>query len=369
MKIKDIELVNISRFRGEHMGMAMLFIILFHVFLPRTDDFFGLRRMGNLGVDMFLFLSGIGLWFSWSKVRIESLSDFCREYKDFYKRRLVRVYPAWFLIACIYYIPKDLFNGSIIPLHLGNWGGADACVEALGDILINWDFWLNDELTFWYIPATMMLYLFAPPYMELIRRHPIYHWLVVVMVMWCVLVQYVTPIHHAVGHIEIFWSRVPIFFLGINMGEAVRRKDTLDGQSIWMIWIMFIMTLGTSVWLEQEIHGRFPLFLERMLYIPLTVTTIILLNRIFRRTPSWVNKPIAWVGSISLEAYLIHIEFVLKPIEQHHLGYWPTFLLTVAITLPLAYVLHKILRLAPIPSPSPLKGKGVDRERERNSKS
>ncbi len=55
MKIKDIELANISRYRGELMGAAMLFIILFHVALPREDAFFGLRRMGNVGVEMFLF--------------------------------------------------------------------------------------------------------------------------------------------------------------------------------------------------------------------------------------------------------------------------------------------------------------------------
>ena len=48
IKIKDIELANISRFRGELMGVAMLFIILFHVALPREDAFFGLRRMGNV---------------------------------------------------------------------------------------------------------------------------------------------------------------------------------------------------------------------------------------------------------------------------------------------------------------------------------
>ena len=61
MKIKNIELADISRYRGELMGAAMLFIILFHVQLPRSDMFFGLRRMGNIGVDLFLFLSGIGL--------------------------------------------------------------------------------------------------------------------------------------------------------------------------------------------------------------------------------------------------------------------------------------------------------------------
>ena len=55
MKIKDIELTNISRYRGELMGMAMIFIILFHVSLPQSDMFFGLRRMGNIGVDMFFF--------------------------------------------------------------------------------------------------------------------------------------------------------------------------------------------------------------------------------------------------------------------------------------------------------------------------
>lgn len=319
MKIKDIELFNISKYRAEHMGMAMIFIILFHVFLPREDAFYGLRRMGNLGVDMFLFLSGIGLWYSWMK-------DSC--YRRFMFKRYLRIYPTWLLIACLYYIPR--FDG----IH---W------VDLFGDILINWDFWLHDELTFWYIPATMMLYIFAPPYMELIRRHPIYQWLVVVMVMWCILVQYVTPIHNAVGHLEIFWSRVPIFFIGINMGEMVRKKNTLDGQSIWMIWIMFIMTLASSIFLEQELHGRFPLFLERMLYISLTVTTILLLNRLFRRTPAWFNRCFAWVGGLSLEAYLIHIEFVLNPIEKYDLGYWPTFLLTVVITMPLAWITQKVI--------------------------
>lgn len=320
-KIKDIELANISRFRGELMGAAMLFIILFHVALPREDAFFGLRRMGNVGVDMFLFLSGIGLWFSWMKNP---------SVKHFFIRRYLRIYPTWLIIACLFYIPS--FQGG----STWNW------IYLFGEITINWGFWLHDELNFWYIPATMMLYLFAPAYMELIKRHPIYRWLPVVMIMWCILVQYVTPIHQAVGHLEIFWSRVPIFFIGINMGEMVRQKQTLDGASIWMIWLMFLMTLLASIFLEQEKHGMFPLFLERMLYIPHTITSILLLNRIFRRTPGWFNKGFMFVGALSLECYLLHIHFVLKYIEPHHLGYWPTFFICIGITLPAAWILSKI---------------------------
>lgn len=321
LKIKDIELANISRFRGEQMGIAMIFIILFHISLPQSDAFFGLRRMGNVGVDMFLFLSGIGLWFSWAKNP---------SYKHFFKRRYIRIYPAWLIIASIFYIQR--FHG----------GDIMAWIDLIGDITINWDFWLHDELNFWYIPATMMLYIFAPFYMELIKKHPIYRWMPVVMILWCNLVEYVTPIHQAVGHLEIFWSRVPIFFIGINMGEMVRQKKTLDGASIWMIILLFVMTLTSSIFLEQQKHGQFPLYVERMLYIPLTITSILMLNRVFRRTPKWFNNAFKFVGALSLECYLIHIHFVLDYLP-HNWSYWPTFFACVAITLPLAWILTKIV--------------------------
>ena len=149
----EFQLATISRYRGELMGLAMLFIILFHVWLPRNDMFFGLRRCGNVGVDMFLFLSGIGLWYSWSKR--PSLAQY-------FIRRYVRVYPAWLIIACLYYIPRFPKGGNIGDL--------------LGDILINWDFWLHCELHFWYIPTIMMLYTAAPFYMRLIERHTLYRW-------------------------------------------------------------------------------------------------------------------------------------------------------------------------------------------------
>ena len=143
MKIPDIELANISRFRGELMGAAMLFIILFHIGLSRGDPFYGLRRCGNVGVDIFLFLSGVGLWYSWTK------NPSVRHY---FTRRYLRIYPAWLLMASLYYIPDYLHHG----------GHSTSLIDLVGDIFINWDFWLHDEITFWYVPAIMMLYTFAP---------------------------------------------------------------------------------------------------------------------------------------------------------------------------------------------------------------
>lgn len=321
-QLKDISLGNLSHYRGELMGAAMIFIVLFHVNLPRTDMFFGLRRMGNVGVDMFLFLSGMGLWYSW-------MSN--PSVKHFFYRRYLRIYPAWLIMACLYYIPR--FKGDDVM----------AWVDLVGDITINWDFWLHDELTFWYVPATMMLYLFAPAYMELVKRKPVYRWLPALMMMWCVMVQYVTPIHNMVGHIEIFWSRVPIFFIGINMGEMIRQKQTLDKSSLWLILIFFTVSLSACIFLEQMRHGKFPLFIERMLYIPLTITTCILLCYLFDVLPQRVNRFLVFIGGISLEIYLIHAHFVLNHITPLHLGYWSSFLLCFVIAVPLAWVLSKIV--------------------------
>lgn len=330
MKIPDIELYNMSRFRGEQMGAAMLFVILFHVGLDRWDPMFGLRRMGNVGVDIFLFLSGIGLWYSWTKMTEKGMAT-----KDmllrFFKNRYVRIYPAWLIMASLYYIPR--FHG----------GDIMAWIDLIGDITINWDFWLHDELTFWYVPAIMALYLVAPWYMRLVQSRPIYRWLPLLMVVWCVMVQWVLPIHHAVGHLEIFWSRVPIFFIGINFGELVRTRRQLPGESVWLLLLTFLMTFGTCLYLEQVRHGHFPLFVERMLYIPFTVCTVLVMNRIFRRTPQWVNSAFRFVGAMSLEAYLIHIHFVLVYVQPYHMGYWPTFLITVAITLPIAWLLQRAI--------------------------
>ena len=304
----------------------MFFVILFHVALDRGDPFYGLRRCGNVGVDIFLFLSGVGLWFSWVKTP---------DVRRFYRRRLLRIVPTWLVVSTAFYLPD----------YLGARRFSRSIVDLIGDITINWDFWLHDELTFWYVPAIMALYLVAPWYMRLVQRRPIYRWLPLLMVVWCVMVQWVLPIHHAVGHLEIFWSRVPIFFIGINFGEMVRTRRQLSSDAVWLLLVTFLMTFGTCLYLEQVRHGHFPLFVERMLYIPFTVCTVLVMNRIFRRTPQWVNSAFRFVGALSLEAYLIHIHFVLVYVQPYHLGYWPTFLVTVAITLPIAWLLQRLIGL------------------------
>jgi len=329
--MRPFDLDGISRYRDSLMGIAILLVMLFHIGTPPTDAFYGLRRLGNVGVDIFLFLSGMGLWFAW-----------CRNnsFRTFYRHRLRRIYPVWLVVAFIYYCRCYFIDGK-------DEGGL---TDLIGDITLNWDFWLNGELTFWYVPAIAALYLVAPLYMELIRRQPVYRWLPAMLMLWCCVVEWVTPIHEALFHLEIFWSRLPIFFIGINMGESIRRKETVDGHALWLLLLCFTASLATCIYLEQVRHWHYPLFVCRMLYIPLTVSALLLLTHIADLMPACtlthgIHRMLAFTGSLSLEIYLLHAQFVLIYVRPLELGYWPTFLLMLSICLPAAWLLRRIINV------------------------
>lgn len=64
-----IELSDISKFRTELMGVATIMILMCHslvgTYSVQVSGY--LRKIlayGNQGVDVFLFLSGVGLWYS-----------------------------------------------------------------------------------------------------------------------------------------------------------------------------------------------------------------------------------------------------------------------------------------------------------------
>ncbi len=316
----------LSKYRGELMGAAMLFVILFHIGMPKTNLFYSLHKCGNVGVDMFLFLSGIGLWFSWSKSQLLG---------QFYRRRLLRLYPAWLIMAMLFYIPNYLYapHGGYSPniYHL------------IANIAVGWSFWRVDDLTFWFVPAIMALYLCAPFYMQLIRKYPSCRWMPVVFLVWMVMVQYMPFVHSSVGHVEIFWSRVPIFLLGINCGQWVMDGKRMEPQALWLTLLLFVMSLAMCMELEQHWRGHFPLFIERLVYIPLSATAMLLLCELFEHTPSLILRGLAFVGGVSLELYLIHVEFVYRKISPYHLGYIVNFLITFSAGLVLAWLLSKFV--------------------------
>ncbi len=318
----SVEIAYFSRYRGPLMGFAMLFVMLFHCSgLPIGTLGYAIHRIGNVGVDMFLFLSGIGLWYSWDKT--PSLHHF-------YVRRLLRIYPVWLGVAGYFYINS----------YIHHTGFTHGLGDTIANILVGWSFWQRDAWEFWFIPSILMMYVFAPYYMRLIRRQPAYRFLPFAFILLSILIEYVPVLNHAVGHIEIFWSRIPIFLIGINCGSLAKHQHALPPSTWPLVILIFIMSAASCITLEDGLRGQFPLFLERMVYIPLSITAMLLLSRLLAASHQWIINTFAFIGGISLELYLVHIHYVLNFLTPLHLGYALTAAIMIAVSILMAWPLH-----------------------------
>ena len=145
---KKWNLYNISESRGILMGVATLIVAFFHCYSYNfykvmPTEFLGsifmfLRKMGNIGVDIFLFLSAIGLFFSFSKNS---------NLKDFYKKRVLRIVPSILIVATVYYLYKKVSISAFIKNVL----------------LVS--FYINGNRDFWYFSLVILL-LFDFPFIS-----------------------------------------------------------------------------------------------------------------------------------------------------------------------------------------------------------
>jgi peptidoglycan/LPS O-acetylase OafA/YrhL len=323
--MNEIDLSDISRYRKPLMGMAILFVMLFHIPMHHWCLMYPVSNIGNYGVDIFLFLSGIGLWYSWENNN---------SLKRFFHRRFWRVYPEYFIVACVLYI----------------WDFSNACpryndniAEVVGSILFNLCFWNGKSNSLWFIPAIMTLYIFAPGYMNLIKRNPAYRWLPVLFIVLAFLLQYNNTLHDSLKHLEIFTSRLPIFFIGLNCGQMVKEGKKLKAGSWLPILLVFILSFIVATTFTGYHHPTYPKFLLRMTYIPLTITSIILMCQLFRHTSKYIMSVISFIGGLSLECYLVHEHFIMYPMfNAYHTEYYETAFITIPLAVMLAWLLHRI---------------------------
>lgn len=88
---------NIGTYRTELMGISTWMILLLH--FPLFNDTLLENIQGNLflGVEIFIMLSGFGLYYSFQKNN---------DIKKFYFKRLYRIMPFYFFICVVYTVLK-----------------------------------------------------------------------------------------------------------------------------------------------------------------------------------------------------------------------------------------------------------------------
>lgn len=130
----------LSEYRTPLMGVAALWIMVFHVWHPILGNYGDLgeieaflKRIGFCGVDIFFMVSGLGLVHAVEKYNLFT----------FYKRRFLHVYPPFFMAA----FGIGFFRGWSIQ-------------EILRKVFFISFFAENIYSYLWYIPGILLFYLF-----------------------------------------------------------------------------------------------------------------------------------------------------------------------------------------------------------------
>lgn len=290
---------NILKYKTELMGVAICLIIWFHsIYTVNNTVLSFIKNICDIGVDIFMFLSGFSLAYSFSKDS---------NVKHFYKKRFLRILPTYFLIFFFVYLYHDIVkqNGNIC------------------DVLYNLfflNFFLDGKIFIWFIPVILVYYLITPFYIKLVRYNNKMTYLpYIVAILLVSFIVFDIKFPHG-----FLWLRLPIFLLGINLYFDNDRKNF----SLLLFMLSLICLVGCYYCLniDRGLYG-----LKYILYIPIVATILY-----SYRSLNYIKTILAFMGGITLEIYLLHerIQWLLDNYINNQLILCVT---SIVITIILSY--------------------------------
>ena len=305
---------KLSHNRSFLMGCAMIGIILFHAphnYLGVASGLF-FSIFGRWGVEIFLFLSGFGVYHSLVRNR---------DVKSFYKRRIIRIFPAALVAGWMTFL--------VTP---------DNLLAILG-------------LNLWYIQTILIFYLFSPLFMRVMNtRNPLLFILLICLACHAFVFacyEIISPHIPFITHSSITWTlvRLPAYLMGmyvasLGLNDTTENKKTLKSlltTGILSLIVAVFLRLGYDFSLYTNTCLLRSIYLFLGLSMPLVCSTLYTIKSIL---PSCFHIPATWMGVLSLEIYVIH-ELLYCFLTQE-LSIHPRITITLAILISFifAYFFH-----------------------------
>ena len=301
---------KINRYRGAIMGFAALWIYFFHEWNPVFDNFGPLHRIevfvktiGFGGVDIFFFLSGMGLIYAIEKYDVLT----------FYKRRLVRVALPYLVTA-------------VAMLLIEGWG-----IELFLKNLLGWNFFtVSIYSLLWFVPAILLLYLLFPAYYSFFRRIPgKFLFTVAVLAVWLCLSVGLNGVMRY--DLYGFTNRIPVFVIGILAGWLSRERETVFSP---LHWLVCVAAFGAGLFFAYltNYRGMFLLVpvsnccVPNLLMAPsacfLLATALSFLDESLGLIGRGIVTVFRFMGKFSLEFYCVQewVAGMVKPLVEMRFG-------------------------------------------------
>lgn len=295
----------ISQYRDSLMGIAMLWIVLFHSgisfgnsgFLSLLFSF--LKSAGYIGVDIFFFVSGFGLMNSWYK-KSNQLSYF-------YKRRFLRIMPIYWFFISISLVLSNLFGKPITNL------------ETILTLYTGINFFVCRTGSFhWFISTILFCYLVFPFFADRFQRNSDKLKFSGLIIGLCLALAVTLTISacfsvNTFNYLLIAILRLPAFFMGSLIGYTyIKKKNGFRYLfsvyfNIFFTFLCFVVLAFIFRFYSPDNMRLYGLYWYPFVLGSFSLTFLIsvflgLFSKYSGYTLNFLNK----IGKSSLELYFIH---------------------------------------------------------------
>ena len=315
-----------SKYKTELMGVATLLIIACHapvygVAMPQWMN--AILGSGGFGVDIFLFLSGMGIYNSYMKNKAEKGNVLYW----LLKRYLRIIIPCVMLMLPVFiWNPQNAERG--IASYVIELSGFGAVVR---------------HAPLWFISCILILYFVTPLISVVLNGKHKWSWLVVLSLS-CLIYSYFPP-HTDIWHFML--QRWPSYFLGFALSSHI------NAQKRYPIWCFVVLPFVAYVILYMLNHkagAYFSLFWLQGISM-MTLSAMV----IDRWKNDKLNLALKFMGVISLESYVTNEYFLrafsayLGKLDGYNPGNWTFYIGGTIICLIASYVVnrisHRLLRI------------------------
>ena len=283
-----------SKYRTELMGLSAIGIILCHSVVegvkmnPILAYILGL---GNVGVDIFLFLSGVGMYYSIHNAKRGGVIAW-------YKKRYVRILIPYMIITLpwwIYFsISRDIgLTGFILNVTTLNY-------------------WVI-HMGAWYVALLIPLYLITPLLAYIVDRSSNRLLVAIItMVSIFILTNNLKPsldditIKSIVDNIQKAFCRSPIYIFGYAIAPQIQQEYKIN-----LCWFLLFFVLQLAM-------PFIPLINEWQRYCIMAIPFAVILCYVLNVCNNRVRLLCKMIGTISLESYLanVFVSYFLKEIPE-----------------------------------------------------
>lgn len=305
---------DISTYRSQLMGWAIIWIMMLHFRFLQIGPLGFIAQYGFAGVDVFMLVSGFGLYFSLEKDS---------RLKMFYKRRLIRIFPVYYLLGIIssaFIFHDSLFTYLFRYTTIGFWTG-----------YVYWE---------WYVPSIVALYLIAPIIKKLIDKDNLYLTTIVVIVLLFMSFYIVANevVKEKDDHFFLVY-RIPAFILGMQC--AYWMKNDFSAKYFNLLLIIGIPCFALLFPHYHEIYNY--KYFSLLFLLPSWVVCFIQLSKFL----NILNPIISEIGKASLEVYLIQTLFfhsiLIEKIVIPPVWHDAVTILLIVVSSVLGILVHRLI--------------------------